>query len=148
MKLHNRKNLDNAYDKLLHILFQKEVFLSFQNKNNNLTVTVEKSQKGFNPRLWGDKSVGYHITPHGFLLSQKTQKKALETTKRHDAQGGHTSLQMYRSWAYADLLSQAYSVEDIIRSLVDEGTSSRENAKFTEITKPAKYLCVLSAEQP
>jgi hypothetical protein len=63
MKLYNKKNLDNGYDKLLHIFFQKS-------------------------------------THHSFLLSQKIQKKALENT----------------------------------RSLVDEGTSSRENTKFTEIT--------------
>ena len=152
MKLHNRKNLDNSYCKLLHTLFQKEVALSFQNKNNALTATVGKSQKGFNPRLCGDKSVGYHITPHGFLLSQKTQKKALENTKRPYAQGGHKSLQIYlkrwRAWASAGFHSQVHSVEDIIRSLVDKGTSSRESAKFTEITKPAKTLCVLLAEQP
>lgn len=167
MKLHNRKNLNNAYSKPLHVLFRKEFFLFFQNKNDDLTATVRKSQKGFYAYLRGSKSVGHHITPHDFLLRQKNQKKlvlakagSMENTKRRYTQPHHKSLQMYlkhwRTWAYTGLPSKSvlgfdpgiHSVDDITRSLVDKGTRSRENTKFTEITKPAKTLCVLLAEQP
>jgi hypothetical protein len=157
MKPHKRKNIDNGHSKPLYTLFQKEVSSSFQNKNTDLTAAVRKSQKGFNSPLREDKSVGYHITPHGFLISQKNKKKlvpakagSIENTKRRYTQFGHKSLQMYpvsstgtslkcwRAWAYAHLLLQVHSVGDIICSLLDKGTSSRESTKFTEIKKTSQ----------
>jgi uncharacterized membrane protein len=78
------------------------------------------------------------------MLSYKTQEKALEIAKRRYAQGALKSLQEYlqrwRAWAHAGLPSQAHSVDNIIRSLFDKVTLSRDKWKFTEITKPAKYL--------
>jgi hypothetical protein len=98
---------------------------------------VGRNQKGFD-------LLGYSITLQGFSPSQKTQEKALEKAKRRYAQGGHKSLQIYlnrwRTWAYAGLPSQVHSVDNIIRSLADKVTLSRDKWKFTEITKTAKCL--------
>jgi hypothetical protein len=72
-----------------------------------------------------------NITLQSFSPSHKTQEKALEIAKRRYAQGGLKSLQEYlqrwRTWAHAGLPSQVHSVDNIIRSLFDKVTLSREN---------------------
>jgi hypothetical protein len=83
---------------------------------------VGKSQKGFD-------LLGYHVTPNGFSLSQKTQEKALEIATQRYAQGGAKPLMTYlnrwRTWCAAGLPFKVQHIDDAINSMVHKLTSSR-----------------------
>ena len=94
-----------------------------------LTLRPEKTFVGRNQKEFD--LLGYNITLQSLSPSHKTQEKALEIAKRRYAQGGLKSLQEYlqrwRTWAHAGLPSQVHSVDNILRSLFDNVTLSREN---------------------
>ena len=109
----------NNYASLNHAIIRPEKLVLAKAGN-----VVGRNQKGFD-------LLGYNITLQDFSPSHKTQEKALEIAKRRYTQGGLKSLQEYlqrwRTWAHAGLPSQVHSIDNIIHSLVDKVTSSREN---------------------